>query len=140
MPFEIRADLAVVKAELLAKIDAEAGRMRARFITVTAGQEMVYLAKQNEALLIVADAAQGTNVPDSETPHVSAEATADQVTRFEKAVEILTIAQQWAQVSPLIETKRLAAKAAVAAAATAPVARVEAMVNWSTITERLNGQ
>lgn len=135
MPFDIRSDLPRLKIELLARIDAEAGRARSRFITVTPGQEMVYLAKQQEAALIAADPGQGANVPDNETPHVSAEAVADDITRFEKAVEILTVAHLWAQVSPIIETKRLAAKAAVAAASSAPIARVEAMVDWPSLGE-----
>lgn len=139
MPFDIRADLPALKSQLQNKIDAEAGTVRASFITVTGGQEMVYLAKQAEALAIVADIDQGANVPDGETPHVTAEAVADQVSRFEKAVEIITVANEWALISPLIETTRLQAKAAIAAASSAPAARDAAQVNWTAVMETLRG-
>ena len=133
MRFDRRADIAQLKAELQAGIDAEAGALRARFITVTAGQEMVYWAKQQEALLIAADPQQGANVPDAETPHISAEAATDGVSRFEKAAEILTVYQLWATVSPLIEGRRLAAKEAIANATTPRAARAAAVVDWRDI-------
>ncbi len=139
MPFDIRADLPALKTELQTKIDAEAGRVRALFITVTAGQEMVYMAKQSEARLIATDPEQGANVPDSDTPHVSAEAAADQVSRYDKAMQILGVAQLWADISPIIETKRLTAKSEVAAATSVHLARAAANVDWSDITDIANG-
>jgi hypothetical protein len=133
MRFDLRADIGKLKADLQDGIDAQAGALRSRFITVTAGQDMVYWAKQQEALLIAADQQQGANVPDAETPHISMEAAADGVSRFEKAAEILTIYQLWATVSPLIEGRRLAAKAAVANATTPRAARTAAVVDWRDI-------
>ncbi|MGV1790987.1 hypothetical protein [Rhizobium sp. A37_96] len=130
MRFDRRANLSQLKADLQAHVDSEAGALRARFITVTTGQDMVYWAKQQEAQLIAADPQQGASVPDAETPHVSAEALADGVSRFEKAVEILTIYQLWATVSPLIEGRRLAAKQAISAATTPNAARTAAVIDW----------
>lgn len=118
---------------MLYQVDKGAGQVRSLFITSIPGQDMVYLAKETEAQLIVADPGQGAGVPDNETPHVTAEATAYGVSRFDKAVEILTLRQLWATVSPVIETRRLEAKDAVNAATTAPDVRAAGTVDWSDI-------
>lgn len=130
--FEVMQDLSVIKADLLAKIDKQAGAVRGRYITTTPGQEMIYLEKRREAELILADPGQGDNVPDASTPHITSEASQHGVTRFEKAVEVVTMAQLWATISPAIETLRLAAKDAVNAATTVAQARAAANITWPT--------
>lgn len=131
MRFDKSIDLVEFKEQMKAQIDTEAGNVRAAYITVAPGQEMVYMTKEAEAQLILADPGQGSNVPDTDTPHVSSEATHYNVTRFAKAQEILGMRAAWAAISPQIETRRLAAKDAVAAATTLAEARAAANVSWS---------
>ena len=50
----VAADLAVTKAQCLAKINDAAGVARQKFITTKSGQEMVYLAKEREAIAYLA--------------------------------------------------------------------------------------
>lgn len=133
MRFDIKTDLATVKAELSAQVDAEAGLVRQRFISTGAGQELVYQAKFEEAQLIAADPQKGANVPESETPHLTKEAVTNGVTRYDMAVIVLSIRQQWANISPLIEDRRLATKAAINEAATVAAARAAKNVDWSDI-------
>jgi hypothetical protein len=133
MQFKIEIGLDAIKANLSAQVDAEAGFVRQRFISVGAGQEMVYQAKFEEAQLIVADPQQGASVPESETPHLSKEAATNGVSRYDMAVVVLTIRQQWATVSPLIEDRRLTTKAAIDAATTVAAARLAKNIDWSDI-------
>jgi hypothetical protein len=133
MQFKIEIGLDTIKSQLSAQVDAEAGFVRQLFISVGAGQEMVYQAKFEEAQLIVADPGQGTNVPEAETPHLTKEAATNGVTRYDMAVVVLTIRQQWATVSPLIEDRRLTTKTAIDNATTVAAARQAALINWDDI-------
>ncbi len=133
MQFKIEQGLSAVKAQLSAQVDAEAGFIRQKFISVGAGQEMVYQSKLEEAHLIAADPQQGANVPEAETPHLTKEAQSNGVSRFDMAVIVLTIRQQWATVSPLIEDRRLTTKAAIEAATTVAAARAAKNIDWSDI-------
>ena len=130
MRFDHRADLSQLKTQMMAEIDHQVAVARALFVTLIPGQEAVYSIKRQEALLIVADLQQGANVPDAETPNITTEAAADGVSRFEKAVEILTRDQHWAAGAQMIESRRRSAKAALAAATTAPQIRAAAAIDW----------
>jgi hypothetical protein len=133
MRFEKFANLDAEKLRLCMEVDTECGLMRARFITTIQGQDMVYLQKRQEAELIVADPEMGDGISDALTPHVTSEAAKYGVTRFEKAVEILTVAQQWATISPLIETLRLSIKDQINAAGSVPAARAAAVIDWTAL-------
>lgn len=126
MRFDIRTDLAGLKLELQARIDREAGEARGAYITTVPGQEMIYMEKRREAEMILAN----LETPPTETPHITEEARLHDVTRYEKAVEVITMAYQWANISPQIEGRRLAAKEAVEAATTVAQARAAAEVAW----------
>jgi hypothetical protein len=130
MRFDRRSDISQLRAQIAAEIDYQVVIARALFVTLIPGQEAVYSAKRQEALLIVADPQQGANVPDGETLNITAEAADDGVSRFEKAVEILTRDQHWATASQMIESRRRSAKAALAAATTAPEIRAAAAIDW----------
>jgi hypothetical protein len=127
MRFDKRCDLPALKMELQIKIDEAAGAVRSLFITTSPGQEMVYMEKRREAEALMAN----TNLPPAETPHITAEADLSGVDRYEKAVEVITMAYQWAQLSTLIEGRRLAAKEVVRAATSPQSARQAAAVDWS---------
>ncbi|MCV3738392.1 hypothetical protein OCK02_19480 [Rhizobium sp. TRM96647] len=129
MRFDLRDDLPTLKAKLQADIDRSAGEIRLLFITDAPGQGMIYQEKRREAEALLAD----PDLPPEQTPHLTAEAAAFDMTRAEKATEILAQAVAWTTVSATIETRRLAAKASVQAATSAIAARTAAAVDWSDV-------
>ena len=133
MLFNVSADLTLERIEARAHIDKQIGQARALFITLTPGQTAVYALKLREAELIAADPRQGAGVSEGETPHITDEATEDGVSRFEKAVEILTRDQHWKAGSQMIEALRRSANAALAAAKTAPEIRAAAEIDWRAV-------
>ncbi|MGM4981862.1 hypothetical protein [Rhizobium sp. 11_C7_N12_5] len=133
MLFNIPADLTLERLQAQTDIDRQVRMARMMFITVIPGQEAVYALKRREALLIAADRQQGANVPESETPHITAEAAEHGVSRFEKAVEILTRDQHWAIGSQMIEAVRRSANAVLAAAKSAPEIRAAADIDWQDV-------
>ncbi len=133
MLFNVPADLTRERMEAQAYVDRLIGQARSLFITVIPGQEAVYALKLREAELIAADARQGSGVPEGETPHITAEAVEDGVSRFEKAVEILTRDQHWKVGSQMIEALRRSANAALAAAKTAPEIRAAVEIDWRAV-------
>ncbi|AHC30460.1 tail assembly chaperone [Rhizobium phage vB_RleS_L338C] len=131
MRFDVKAGLQSVKDELKAKVDYEAWQLRSQYITTIPGQDMVYMEKRLEAEIVVADPDLGENLSAAEIPHVAKEATTSGVSRFDKSVEILTLANLWKQVSPAIEDRRLSTKSAIDAAITVAEARALSVVDWS---------
>jgi hypothetical protein len=111
------------------RIDRRAGEIRLRFKSGGEGQDAVYLMKQAEAEACLAAAAVGA-VPSGAYPMLEAEVgiTAADVVAVAQAVAARAAA--WRTLSAVIEARRLAAKAAVLAAADdrmAQVAWAEAM-------------
>ncbi|MGN6774240.1 hypothetical protein [Rhizobium sp.] len=133
MLFKVSADLTLERVQAQTDIDRQVRLARMLFITVIPGQDAIYALKLREAELIAADPRQGGSVPDGETSHITAEATEDDVSRFEKAVEILTRDQHWAVGSQMIETLRRSANAALAAARTAPEIRAACEIDWRAV-------
>lgn len=127
MLFDVRKGLEAVKLELLNEIDEQAGKIRCKYITTSAGQDMVYSEKRREAEALMAD----LDLPEGQTPHITREALSSNVTRYEKAVEILSMTYQWAEVSAMIEDRRLVAKANINAATTVADARGFANIDWT---------
>lgn len=119
------AALAVSRAAAIGRINAAAGELRKTFITSIPGQEMLYLAKENEARLYIADPA-----PDmADYPLIAAEIgpglTAPDAGQL--AQLWLNMGHQWRQVAAQIETARLGAVYAVEAAPDeATIAAIEA--------------
>lgn len=97
------------KAEYLNKIDELAGQVRARFLTVTPGQELTYLMKLNEAKAY----------PQTINPWIAAESLATGKTEAQVVESILASANVWESVGVLIESSRLGAKGRVNSATTA---------------------
>lgn len=98
------------------RIDQRAGEIRLRFKSGGEGQDAVYLMKQAEAEACLAAAAVGT-VSSGAYPMLEAEVgiTAADVVAVARAVAAKAAA--WRTLSAAIEARRLAAKAAVLAAA-----------------------
>jgi hypothetical protein len=120
-------DLQALETELLAAIDLSAEITRGHFITNTASQPVVYLAKEAEATALMAD----IDLSPALTPNITLEAARRGETRFDVAVVILTQAHNWREMSAVIENMRLGAKDAVRAASTAEAKRAAADIDWS---------
>lgn len=133
MLFNIPADLTLERIQAQTDIDHQVRQARMMFITAIPGQEAVYAMKLREAQLIVADWQQGVDVREGETPHITAEAAEHGVSRFEKAVEILTRDQHWAVGSQMIEALRRSANAALSVAKTAPEIRAAVDIDWRAV-------
>lgn len=127
--FQFGPSLDQLKASSHRQIDVAAGDVRLRFITDAPGQDAVYQEKRREAEALQVD----PELPLDATPHLTAEATAFGVSRTDKAFEVMAQASSWAQVSALIEARRLMAKAAVTASTTAQDVRNAAAVDWTDI-------
>ncbi|MBB6484877.1 hypothetical protein [Rhizobium lusitanum] len=133
MRFNFAADLTLERIEAQTDIDRQVRLARMLFVTLIPGQDAVYALKVNEALSIVADPQLGVGVPEGETPHITAEAIEDGVSRFEKAADILTRDQHWKVGSQMVEALRRSAGAALAAAKTAPEIRAAAAIDWQAV-------
>ncbi|WP_353640749.1 hypothetical protein [Mesorhizobium sp. WSM2239] len=111
------------------RIDASAGEVRKNFITSVPGQEMVYQQKRVEAEALMAQ----LDIAHSEIPHIVAEAELNGIEPYDQAVIIITMSEQWKDVSAPIEKMRLGAKAAVTAATTPAEIEAAANVDWGPI-------
>lgn len=130
MKISVGPNLEGLKTQLQHQVDKEAETIRGNYITVGAGQSMVYEQKRTEALSYIANPA----INPVYIPHLVREATLDGVTVEFKANEILTMAGTWAVASANIEILRLAAKKQIRDSVTAQEARIAAQVNWSSLT------
>ncbi|MBN8949125.1 MULTISPECIES: hypothetical protein [unclassified Rhizobium] len=133
MLFDIPADPTLERIQAQTDIDRQVRLARMMFVTVIPGQDAVYALKVSEALSIAADPQLGVNVPEVDTPNITAEAAEDGVSRFEKAAEILTRDQHWKVGSQMIEAQRRSANAALSAANTAPEIRAAAEIDWRAV-------
>lgn len=119
----------LIEATLLAEIDRGAEVTRSLFITNTASQPAVYLAKENEARSFVAN----PSIPEDGTPHLTLEAARIGQGRAQVAAIIIGQADAWRQISAGIEEIRLTAKDTVRNAPTVAAMRDAGKVDWSTI-------
>lgn len=108
-------------------IDAAAEQERGKYLTLDLGQAMVYDQKRREAEEFM----RNPEISDGEIPHLVAEAAKNEISKYDQAVIYLTMRQQWLTISPIIETKRLAAKAAVMAAQTPAEIEAARVVDWN---------
>lgn len=109
------AELAAAQAAALTAIDIAAGAERAKYITVTPGQDMTYLEKVTQAKAFQADGA-----PTAEKyPLVYGEVPVTAADAAGVAAVFLANYASWQQIGAAIEKVRLTAKKAVTAAATA---------------------
>jgi len=133
MLFNVSADLPLERIQAQTDIDRQVRLARMMFVTVIPGQDAVYALKVSEALSIAVDPQLGANVPEVDTPNITAEAAEDGVSRFDKAAEILTRDQHWKVGSQMIEALRRSANAALSAANTAPEIRAAAEIDWRAV-------
>lgn len=116
------AKLAGLRRTAIARVNARAGEVRGHFITIAAGQEMIYLGKEAEALRWLADPS-----PEPENyPFIAAEVGITAATPQALAELWRTMAVQWRVIGSQIEQARLGAVAAIETAISA--AAIEAAV------------
>lgn len=97
-----------------ASIDEAAGAARARFITVTPGQEATYITKYEQAKQF-RDAGFLGDAP----PFIAAEAAARMITAQAVAEEVISVAVPWETIiGPRIEALRMAGKSQIVTAST----------------------
>ena len=114
--------LARAKGRAVARINEVSGSMRAQYVTVIPGQEMIYLAKEAEAARYLADPA-----PDlADYPMISAEVGLTAPTAYELAQLWVNMSDLWRGIAAQIETWRLGTIAQIETAA--DVATVDAIV------------
>ena len=122
-------DVAALDAALHARIDAEAGAMRALHITTAPGQELIYLTKETQAR----GWAEGADPADF--PLLAAEAAAIGETIAELAAAVIARADECAAVNAAIEGLRIGAKRAVSAAEGWDAKIAAAAVEWESVLE-----
>lgn len=116
-------ELAALDAALLARIEAEAGAFRSRFITVSPGKELTYIRKELDARDCLAGGA-------GPWPMLAQEAAVRGVTVEALAATIAAMADAWQVIGGAIEAATVGAKTAVLAAGTAEEKRAAAVVDW----------
>lgn len=109
------SDLAGLKAEAIALINAKAGRTRQQFITTSPGQDMIYIAKEREALAFLA-----APVDDlTAYPLLAAEVGVTAPTAWQLAQLWANVAVYWRGIAAQIEGARMRAIAQLKDATTA---------------------
>lgn len=126
MKININPNTETYRAQMLVKIDQEAEAFRNQFITPGSGQAMVYLTKETEARAIQSN-------PAAYAPHIKAEASARGISESETAQLVIATADNWRELSSLIEGRRMEAKLKIEAAATVAKVREASEVNWGAL-------
>ncbi|TDW20391.1 hypothetical protein EV128_12521 [Rhizobium azibense] len=103
-----------VKSAAMADIDAQAEAVRGHFITLGAGQAMVYGQKEKEAEQVTAN----PEINPAEVPHIAKEAAMAGISLLDQAAIVLSMAHNWTQLSAQIEEIRLGAKQKIGVART----------------------
>ena len=106
------ADLAAIKVQGLIQINAKAGQTRQLYITTSPGQDMIYIAKEREALDFLA-----APVDDLKTyPLLAAEVGLTAQTAWELAQVWANVSVYWRGIAAQIEGARIRAIARIKAA------------------------
>ena len=102
---EFGQNLAVCKALAIARINAASGLARQRYITTSPGQDMIYIAKEREALAFLA-----ASTDDLTTyPLLAAEVGVTALTAWELAQVWANVSVYWRAVAAQIEGVRMRA-------------------------------
>lgn len=119
-------EIADLEAELLARIDREAGEFRTRFITDVPGQAQTYAEKEREAREYQVD-------PNGTFPFLTFEAATTGASLAAVAALIIATADAWRQLGAAIEGLRMGAKQAVKDATTYSGKLAAAEVDWEAL-------
>ena len=110
---EFGQNLNVCKATAIARINAASGLARQQFITTCPGQDMIYIAKEREALAYLA----APTADLTAYPLLAAEIGVTAPTAWELAQVWANVSVYWRGVAARIEGVRMRAIAAIEAAA-----------------------
>jgi hypothetical protein len=119
-------NLDVIKNSYAASIDADADKVRSRFITNTPGQMATYLEKEAEARRVLAD-------PAASTIFLSLEAAALGIDVVELAHEVVTQADLWRPIGARIEAARRKAKVELEAAPHLAAIAAAIRIDWPAV-------
>jgi hypothetical protein len=111
-PAQIAADLTRAKASAVSRVNDWAATERAKYITIIPGQEMIYLAKEAEAIRYLSDPAPVL----AAYPMISAEVGITAETPYQLAQVWAYMSGLWRSVAAQIETARLGSIAQIEAA------------------------
>lgn len=100
MQINIESPIISQKSEYLTKIDVFSGEVRSKFLTISPGQDMIYMMKLNEA----------KNFPDGLHPFITSESLSTGKTEKEVVENILSSYFAWQSVVVIIESARIKAK------------------------------
>lgn len=119
---------APIKAELKSKVDADAERVRQRYITPGVGQSMTYLEKHNQAVAVEGlgeEAANALSEHDrtAQFPTLSASVGIEAATLWDCAQIVVQTYEAWAALSNQIERTRLMGKRSISLASDAAAAQ-----------------
>ncbi len=119
-------DLTDLRAEAVARVNAEAGVFRRRFITDIPGQIGTYLTKEAEAKAYAAD--QG-----ADCPYLESEATGTNRPIGDVATDVSQTAARWRKLDAAIEGARRGAVVAIQGALTADRISAVGSVDWEAL-------
>lgn len=119
-------DLTALRTALAMVVDADAERVRQRFLTPGAGQALTYVRKEAEARAWHEDHA-------APTPFLSAEAASRKMQLASVVAEVIGVADAWTFIGSQIEGLRMGAKRAVSSATTLGAIIDASQVNWNAI-------
>lgn len=123
-------EMAALREQCCAKIDAKAEQIRGIYITLGSGQALVYMEKRREAEAYLAD----TSIDTDLIPHLALESTARGMTVESLADEVIATSNAWRDMSAAIEAIRLGAKTDIANATTlATILSTYEAVDWSSV-------
>lgn len=119
---------AALKAELKARVDDDAERVRLRYITPGVGQSMTYLEKHNQAIAVEAlgeTAANALSEQDraAQFPTLAASVGIEAPTLWACAQLVILKYEAWAALSHVIERTRLLGKKSISDASDAAAAQ-----------------
>ncbi|MBC2806644.1 hypothetical protein C3Y94_026180 [Rhizobium ruizarguesonis] len=127
MKLNLKKDLTPIRAAAASKVDAEAEATRGLYVTLGAGQAMTYIEKERQAQMVTED----PNINPALVPMVAIDAERYGDSLLDAAAVILTMAQYWRVIGPVIEDRRMSAKDRIATATTPAEIEAAAVVDWS---------
>ena len=123
-------NLDIDREQAYARIDREVGEVRALFITISPGQELVYQQKYAEAVKV----RDNLLLDDDDVPHLAAEAAFRKMKLSDLALLIIDKDRRWRTASSQIEVLRLDGKRSVAQAVSPAAIHEAAEIDWKPIT------
>ncbi len=120
--------LATIKAEYSARVDADAGNVRGKYLTAGAGMEMTYAEKHAQARAVAAMGETDANAlteaeRDDQFPTLSASVGLEAQTLYGCAQLVIQKYEQFADLSRIIERTRLQGKKSISDASDAVAVR-----------------